>query len=200
MIENDIWEIKQESCYIDFVTNIVSSVITKQKFNSDIQNNKPLSEIMLVSTEAFILCSYKNGFERWKWEFENEKHNNSIGGDVDEEEDTDDSDNSQKPMFLYTCKGKLTRNGGWELSGLQYYKRMYHTINKKRNENQEFDEYFTNWYRRNEKKSYKRRKIENPFSRIEIPDDLDVLLKQGGGGGENNILEVENNNQEITPV
>ena len=65
------------------------------------------------------------------------------------------------------------------MGGLVYFETMYKEIYKKRNENKDFDEYFADWYKRNHNKRCKRRRIENPYAKVDVPDDLNILLNEG---------------------
>ena len=122
---------------MEFVHVIIRAGIPTAIFDMELSKTN-LCDFVSVSTEAFILLSYRNGYQRWKWMHEHGVESSSV-------ESAGGSSTEAAPDFLYTSQARLNRNGGWSRQGLICYKEYYEEIKRKREMYKEFSSFFLEW-------------------------------------------------------
>jgi hypothetical protein len=98
--------------YTEFADRIIQAVHGKSRY-SEKTANILFGSLVSPSQEAFIMCLYKNGFQKWVW-----MHNGSVSSRASEASNGDTSDGS--PGYIYTARTSdlTSRNGGWSRLGM----------------------------------------------------------------------------------
>ena len=184
-IIDTLWTEDNNLIYYKFINEIVSYALSKHVFEASMQY-KMYGNIVTPSQEAFIILCYKNGYNVWKYEVE--EQNELVGN----QENVNDIQNTKdKPGFEFTRKTPLRRNGGWTAQGMNLFAEIDQKIRSRRETHKDFPTCFKNWYKRNSSVGIKRkRELEaHPLSKIKIPHDLNGITEEGTGMMEEGTIE-----------